>query len=196
MTEQRATLTQACEIGAACGRPCAPARRLVRAGAVALHLFQRDMQYIVRDGKVQIVDEYTGRVMPDRSWEHGLHQLIEAKEAGRSPDARDAGPDHLPAVLPPLPSSVRHDRHRRGGARRAWPVYGLRVVRIPTNRPCCAAAPAMRVFAGRAKWDAVVETCGALTVGEGRPVLVGTRSVEASEQVERSADAAGCRTRC
>ena len=47
----------------------------------ALHVFQRDVQYIVTGGKVQIVDEYTGRVMPDRSWEHGMHQLIEAKES-------------------------------------------------------------------------------------------------------------------
>ena len=46
----------------------------------ALHLFHRDTQYIVSDGKVQIVDEFTGRVMPDRTWEAGLHQMIEAKE--------------------------------------------------------------------------------------------------------------------
>ena len=53
---------------------------LVQHALAALHLFQRDVQYIVADGKVQIVDEYTGRVMPDRSWERGMHQLIEAKE--------------------------------------------------------------------------------------------------------------------
>ena len=53
---------------------------LVQQALSAIHLFQRDVQYIVHEGKVQIVDEYTGRVMPDRSWEHGLHQLIEAKE--------------------------------------------------------------------------------------------------------------------
>jgi preprotein translocase subunit SecA len=53
---------------------------LVQQALSAIHLFQRDVQYIVHEGKVQIVDEYTGRVMPDRSWQHGLHQLIEAKE--------------------------------------------------------------------------------------------------------------------
>ena len=53
---------------------------LVQQALSALHFFRRDVQYIVADGKVQIVDEYTGRVMPDRSWERGLHQLIEAKE--------------------------------------------------------------------------------------------------------------------
>ena len=53
---------------------------LVRQALVAQHLFHRDRHYLVADGKVQIIDEYTGRVMADRSWEHGLHQLIEAKE--------------------------------------------------------------------------------------------------------------------
>jgi preprotein translocase subunit SecA len=46
----------------------------------ALHLFQRDQHYLVAEDKVQIVDEYTGRVMPDRTWERGLHQMIETKE--------------------------------------------------------------------------------------------------------------------
>src|SRR5262249_31197275 len=53
---------------------------LVQQALSALHLYQRDLQYIVVDGKVQIVDEFTGRVMPDRSWERGIHQLIEVKE--------------------------------------------------------------------------------------------------------------------
>src|SRR2546427_8194171 len=53
---------------------------LVRQALIAQHLFHRDRHYLVRDGKVQIIDEYTGRVMADRSWEHGLHQMIEAKE--------------------------------------------------------------------------------------------------------------------
>src|SRR5207247_383546 len=53
---------------------------IIRQALSALHFFRRDVQYLVGAGKVQIVDEYTGRVMPDRSWEHGMHQLIEAKE--------------------------------------------------------------------------------------------------------------------
>lgn len=55
-------------------------RELVTQALRALHLFARDTQYLIRDNKIQIVDEYTGRVMPDRSWERGLHQLIEMKE--------------------------------------------------------------------------------------------------------------------
>ena len=54
---------------------------LVRQALSALQLYQRDLHYVVTDGKVQIVDESTGRVMPDRSWERGLHQMIEVKES-------------------------------------------------------------------------------------------------------------------
>ena len=61
---------------------------MIRQALCALNYFHRDVQYIVADGKVQIVDEYTGRVMPDRSWEHGMHQLIEAKEGCESLNAR------------------------------------------------------------------------------------------------------------
>ena len=53
---------------------------LIVQALTAIHLMRRDEHYILREGKVQIVDEYTGRVMPDRSWEHGLHQMVEAKE--------------------------------------------------------------------------------------------------------------------
>src|SRR5262249_10260678 len=53
---------------------------LIRQALAAIHLFRRDIQYIVAQGEVQIVDEFTGRVMPDRTWQHGMHQMIEAKE--------------------------------------------------------------------------------------------------------------------
>ena len=97
----------------------------------ALHLFRRDVQYIVADGKVQIVDEYTGRVMPDRSWESGIHQLIEAKEhCAITRAAQDACTNHLPAVLSALSASLRHDRNgnRAGG----------RTVRASTACASCA----------------------------------------------------------
>ncbi len=103
----------------------------------ALHLFARDRDYIVADGKVQIVDEYTGRVMPDRSWEQGLHQLVEAKE-GVDHDRRppDPGPHHLPALLQPLPAPQRHDRHGAGSGGRA--ACRLRPARRAAARPTAA----------------------------------------------------------
>jgi preprotein translocase subunit SecA len=92
---------------------------LVTQALRALHLYQRDQQYLVAEDKVHIVDEYTGRILPGRTWEQGLHQMIETKEGVSAVRAQPhAGTHHLPALLPPLPAPVRHDRHRAGGAPR------------------------------------------------------------------------------
>jgi preprotein translocase subunit SecA len=155
---------------------------LIEQALSALHLFERDKHYIVADDKVQIVDEFTGRVMPDRSWERGLHQLIEEKE-----HAEITGRRHTLA-------QITYQRFFRryiwlAGmtgtaaevAREFKSVYDLEVVRIPTNRPVRRANQGFRVFrtAGE-KWDAVV-TSVAQAQALRRPVLIGTRSVAASE---------------
>ena len=165
---------------------------LVQHALAALHLFQRDVQYIVADGKVQIVDEYTGRVMPDRSWERGIHQLIEAKEYCAISERRQT----LAQIT--YQRFFRRYLHLCGmtgtaiepaGELRA--VYGLRVVRIPTNRPLRRANSGTRVLAtADLKWDAVVKSVAAATRA-GRAVLVGTRSVDASEHVARLLGEAG-----
>ena len=62
---------------------------LVRQALTAQHMYIRDKHYILKEGKIQIVDEYTGRVMPDRSWEQGLHQMIERKEDCELTDRRE-----------------------------------------------------------------------------------------------------------
>jgi len=159
---------------------------MVRMALSAVHLFHRDEAYVVQDGKVQIVDEFTGRVMADRSYERGLHQLIEAKEGvelTRRPETR---------------ARISYQRFFRrylhlggmtGTAREVrgelWNVYRLPVVRIPTHRPRRRKALPERIFRTDAgKWRAVAERVEALH-GEGRPVLVGTRSVAASELASR-----------
>ena len=157
---------------------------LVQQALSALHFFRRDVQYIVADGKVQIVDEYTGRVMPDRSWERGLHQLIEAKENCAITERR-----HTLARIT-YQRFFRRYLHLCGmtgtavetaGELRA--VYGLRVVRIPTNRPLRRTNLGTQIFRTAAlKWNAVVGSVNAAT-RQGRPVLIGTRSVDASEHV-------------
>ena len=157
---------------------------LVQQALSALHFFRRDVQYIVADGKVQIVDEYTGRVMPDRSWERGLHQLIEAKENCAITERR-----HTLARIT-YQRFFRRYLHLCGmtgtavetaGELRA--VYGLRVVRIPTNRPLHRTNLGTQIFRTAAqKWNAVVDSVNAAT-RQGRPVLIGTRSVDASEHV-------------
>ena len=165
-----------------------PRRReeLVRQALTALHLFHRDVQYLVRDEKVQIIDEYTGRIMGDRSWENGLHQMIELKE--NCP---------LTPMNAPLARLTYQRFFRRylwlsgmtGTAQEVagelWNVYRLATVTIPTNRPLQRRWMGERLFAtADQKWDAVVDRVGELR-GQGRPVLVGTRSVAASEILSR-----------
>jgi preprotein translocase subunit SecA len=161
-----------------------PRRReaLVRQALTALYLFHRDLHYLVRDEKVQIIDEYTGRIMGDRSWEQGLHQMIELKES---------------CPLTPMQTSLARITYQRffrrylwlsgmtGTAQEVagelWNVYRLATVTIPTNRPLQRTWMGERLFAtAEQKWDAVVDRIGSLR-GQGRPVLVGTRSVAASE---------------
>ncbi len=157
-------------------------QELVTQALVARELFERNRQYVVQEGKVVIVDEFTGRLMPQRTWREGLHQAIEAKE-GLEPTA----PTEILARL----SFQRYYRgYRRlsgmsGTAREAatelWQIYGLPVVAIPTNRPCIRVQLPTRSFAdAAAKWNAVVEEVATVHAA-GRPVLVGTRSVAASE---------------
>ena len=102
----------------------------------ALHLFDLDTHYLVREGKVQIIDEYTGRVMEDRSWERGLHQLIEVKE--------DCEPTGRRTHLARITYQRLFRRFLRlsgmtGTALEMAPelqaVYGLKTLRIPSNRP-------------------------------------------------------------
>jgi preprotein translocase subunit SecA len=165
---------------------------LVRTALTAREFFHRDKQYIVADGKVVIVDEFTGRPMPQRTWREGLHQAIEAKEGVELSD-----PTETVARM----SFQRFFRcfHRLAGmtgtaweaAAELWRMYGLPVVRIPTNRPCVRQHWPDRFFREEsAKWTAVEEEIETLH-RTGRPLLVGTRSVAASEQLARHLVARG-----
>jgi preprotein translocase subunit SecA len=155
---------------------------LVAKALAALHLFERDKHYLVHHGKIQIIDEYTGRVLPDRSWELGQHQMIEAKEGVKLTD--------LQASLARMTYQRFFRRYLRlsgmtGTARdiagELWNVYRLPVVRVPTNRPTRRTDIGERVFATeREKWAAIARRVRELHQ-QGRPVLIGTRSVAASE---------------
>jgi preprotein translocase subunit SecA len=171
-----------------------PRRReqLVRQALTALQLFRRDKHYLVRDGKVQIIDENTGRLMPDRSWEQGLHQLIELKEGCEVTGRREtlARISYQRFFRRYLELSGMTGTAREVAAE-LWAVYRLRVATIPTNRPMRRTRFADRIY-GRSerKWQAVVERIREL-IAEGRPVLVGTRSVAASEELARQLETAG-----
>jgi preprotein translocase subunit SecA len=165
---------------------------LVQHALAALHLYRCDVQYVVADGKVQIVDEYTGRVMPDRSWESGVHQLIEAKERCAITERRKT----LAQIT--YQRFFRRYMHLCGmtgtaiePAGELYAVYGLPVVRIPTNRPLRRRNSGTRVLpTAELKWNAVVKSVQVAARG-GRAVLVGTRSVEASEHISQLLGKAG-----
>ena len=159
---------------------------LVVQALVAREFFIREEQYIIDNGKVVIVDEFTGRLMPDRTWRDGLHQAVEAKE----------GLDiSLPKTTHARISFQRFFRLYRklsgmtGTGAEAqsefWQIYHRPVVAIPTNRPCQRAAIPDRVFtSASAKWKAVVHEVQQIHK-TGRPVLIGTRSIGASEHLSR-----------
>ncbi|HKP96417.1 MAG TPA: hypothetical protein VJ385_11735 [Fibrobacteria bacterium] len=167
-------------------------RELVRQSLVAREFFQPGHQYVIHDGKVVIVDEFSGRLMPERSWRAGLHQLIEAKES-----LALSGPSETLARL----SFQRFFRFfarlagMTGTAREAagelWRIYHLPVAVIPPNRPPRRETWPRRIFrTAEEKWDAIVgETLELHRLG--RPVLIGTRSVRFSEEVASRLEARG-----
>jgi preprotein translocase subunit SecA len=165
-------------------RGAARREELVRQALTAREFFHRDKQYVLDGERVVIVDEFTGRPMAQRTWREGLHQAVEAKEGLPVTD-----PSETVARL----SFQRFFRcfHRLSGmtgtawetAAELWQNYHLSVVRIPPNRPCVRQHWPDRLFADEAaKWRAVENEVARLHA-TGRPVLVGTRSVAASERL-------------
>lgn len=157
-------------------------RELVNKALSALHGFRKDEHYIVADDKVQIVDEFTGRVMPDRTWERGLHQMIECKEGceitGQRRTLSQTTYQRFFGRYLLLCGMTGTAREIRAELRQ---VYDLSVVRIPTFRPSRRQHLPSQVFATSSeRWQAVA-TRAAEMAAQGRSVLVGTRSVEASE---------------
>ena len=156
----------------------------VRRALQALHAYRRDVHYIVDDDAIVIVDEQTGRVMPDRSWEAGMHQLIELKEgvpvtAERRTLARISYQLFFQRFLHLAGMSGTC----REVARELVAHYRVPVVRVPPHRRCQRRCLGRRVFPTLdAKWRAVAARCGALA-GAGRAVLVGTSSIEAAERL-------------
>ncbi|MGB4974256.1 MAG: preprotein translocase subunit SecA, partial [Cyclobacteriaceae bacterium] len=152
----------------------------------AYTLFERDTEYIIVDGKVKIVDEQTGRVLDGRRYSDGLHQAIEAKENVKVEDATQT---YATITL----QNYFRMYHKLAGmtgtaeteAGELWDIYKLDVVVIPTNRPIVRDDINDLVFKTvREKFNAVVDEIVRLT-DAGRPVLVGTTSVEISELISR-----------
>lgn len=155
----------------------------------AYTLFDRDDQYVVIDNQVMIVDEQTGRIMNGRRYSDGLHQAIEAKEHVQ---VQQASQTKATITL----QNYFRMYHKLSGmtgtaeteAKEFWDIYKLDVVVIPTNRPVIRKDENDRIYkTAKAKYNAVIDEIQAITEA-GRPVLVGTTSVEISELLSRMLD--------
>jgi preprotein translocase subunit SecA len=158
---------------------------LVTQALTARYCFLKDEQYLVNaEGKVQIIDEFTGRIMADRSWRHGLHQAIEVKENVKvTADKENLARLSFQRFFRQYPIMAGMTGTAWEARGEVWQIYQRPIVRIPTNRPCIRRHLPVRMFdTMERKWDAVVERVCELN-DKGVPVLVGTRSVLASEEV-------------
>ena len=152
----------------------------------AYTMFNKDDEYVVMDDEVKIVDEQTGRIMDGRRWSDGLHQAIEAKEHVRI----EAATQTFATITLQNYFRMYHKLAGMTGtasteAGEFWDIYKLDVVEIPTNRPIARHDLDDRVYkTAREKYKAVIEEVEAMR-NAGRPVLVGTTSVEISELLSK-----------
>ena len=157
---------------------------LVGQALSAIYLYKKDVNYIIGDDdKIQIIDEYTGRVMPDRSWENGLHQMVETKEGvpltgQRRTIARITYQRFFGRYLrlAGMTGTITEAAGEMGA------TLGLQSVRIDTNSPLIRRDLGTRMARNAdEKWQMVAAAARHQAIGLGRPVLIGTRSVGASE---------------
>ena len=152
----------------------------------AYTMFDKEIDYIIVDGKIKIVDEQTGRVMEGRRWSDGLHQAVEAKENVKV----EAATQTFATITLQNYFRMYHKLAGMTGtaeteAGEFWSIYKLDVVVIPTNRPIARDDQNDLIYkTKKAKFDAVIAKVGELTAA-GRPVLVGTTDVETSELLSR-----------
>lgn len=171
----------------------APVREhLAGQALVALHILRRGRDYLVTDQGIAIIDESTGRLMPDRQWSEGLHQFLELKEG--------LDPGEIRTTLGRITFQRFFPRYRhlcgmtgtaRAAARELWEIYGLRVRRILPRRPDIRCLTPVRVLPSAArKWCAVADLAARLAA-TGAPVLIGTRTLGASQDCARALDDVG-----
>jgi preprotein translocase subunit SecA len=158
----------------------------------ALHTLRRDEHYLVRAGRAEIIDEFSGRVLPDRTWSDGLQEMVERKEGLALSPAR--------STIARTTYQRFYRRYRRlsgmsGTLREVagelWRVYRLPVATIPLHRPDRKSHEGVHGFAtADAKWQAIAARAGQ-TQRHGVPVLIGTRTVETSRRASAALHAGG-----
>ena len=159
-------------------------KALVEQALCALHCYEKDVHYFVDEGSIQIIDENTGRSMPDRSWEAGLHQMIEEKEA-----CQQTGQNQTIARISYQRFFSRYLK-LSGMTGTAFEVkaelnstYGLAVFQVPTHEPSRRNVEKTAIYyTQEEKWQAVVEDVLSKQAVN-RPVLIGTRTVKDSEHI-------------
>ncbi|MEC9093622.1 MAG: DEAD/DEAH box helicase [Planctomycetota bacterium] len=164
----------------------------VERAILVLREYQRDRHYVVRDDEIVIVDEFTGRMAEGRKWRAGIHQAIEAREGvSVSVETGDAAKVTIQDFF------LRYDRlagmtgTAATSAVELYKIYKTKVAIIPTNKPAQRDRKTDQVFGhAEAKWDAIVDEIAELN-SKGRPVLVGTRSIDKSEYLSKKLTAAG-----
>ncbi len=158
----------------------------LQAALKAKELYKRDVEYVVKDGEVLIVDEFTGRILPGRRYSEGLHQAIEAKENVRIKEENQTLAtitlqnyfrmyDKLAGMTGTAQTEAAEFGH----------IYKLEVAQIPTNKPMIRDDQHDLIYkTANAKWDAVADDL-AVRYEKGQPVLIGTVSIEKSEHLSR-----------
>jgi len=159
-------------------------REVIEQALTARDLFLKDSHYVIRDDKIQIVDEFTGRIMANRSWSEGLHQAVEAKEALEISEPNETVArmsfQRFFRLFPCLSGMTGTAAEAR---RPLWHIYGLPILQIPTHRPTQRTVLPERIFAERLeKWESVADEVARLHE-KNLPVLIGTRSVRFSEEL-------------
>jgi len=152
----------------------------------AKELFIKDVNYIVRENEVVIVDEFTGRVMPGRRWSDGLHQAIEAKERAEiQPETQTLATITYQNFFLLYPKLSGMTGTAKTEEAEFGKIYNLEVTLIPTNRiPSRQDLSDMVYKAENGKWNSIAQECAEMH-SQGRPVLVGTTSIEKSELLAR-----------
>ena len=159
-------------------------RELVVKALVAQLYYHRDKHYVVQGDKIVIVDDFTGRLMEGRSWKQGLHQAVEAKEGVPITDPTES---MASLSFQRFFNFFRQVSGITGTAREAapefWRIYNLSFLRIPVHKPCRRTEHKPRLYLTlEEKWAAIVEEVVAAHK-DGRPILVGSRSIHDSEHV-------------
>lgn len=165
---------------------------LVTQALMARHMYKLNEHYLVRHAKVQIIDEYTGRVFEDRVWSAGLHQMIEFKEQCPLTEPRE--------TIARITYQRLFRRYKKlsgmtGTAAEVkgefWNVFGLEVYAIPTNRPSLRKVLVDRVYVNKQeKWKALIKQVKSIHEN-GAPILIGSRTVLGSEEICKELAEAG-----